>query len=740
MSLSFQAKLILAISLLAAGISSVSSYIFYQTIQSHVWTQTAARLKDIGRAGQYMLNLEDRRGIQELDRLSEQMARPRNPNILESIRPGENLPNLSDGDRQKLESRKDYRRLVQIMRRIKHSTRQSLATPDEEIPQQIDIADPPLLRYAYILVPIPESPDRRILKFIVDGDDRRLDTDGDGAIESDEEATQIGMLYNVTGQPQMLKALDGQVTASKEYYRDEWGVWLSAYIPIQDSEGQTFAVMGIDLSAESEFSLINRVQRILAAVVVTSVFLATILGLVISRILARPLTELTAAVTRVQNRDFNVRLKTNSRDEFGRLAQAFNEMVRDIESYALYMEDIVTRKSQELQTTLRKVRDLKNQQDADYYLTTMLANPLLKNGNVSNVVHTDFLIEYKKKFQYEKWEAELGGDLCVTANPKIEGEGYTFFFNGDAAGHAMKGAGGALITGSLLSSLVAREGVGLDPSEWLQGMVLELQKVFRGLDGRVKLSCVMGLIHDRSGALYSINAGHPKTVLFRNGRARFLEESPVSSRIGEEMGTWPTTRVQLETGDVLVAGSDGRDSMRVGGSPIKQSGPDNDTFLGVVEKGQAELHRMREILYSLGEPADDISLMRIAYRESVHPPGATPGSEAVVEEVEKLIRLEEYNTALSLLSRIEDENFFRHYYSGLCYSRIGDNARALESLQEARNLVGERANVLYLLGQTYANSGRRFAAIEVLQKAAFLQPEDDRISTLLESLQSEPAE
>lgn len=737
MSLSYQTRLIVTISLLAAGISAISSYIFYQTLQSHVWTQTASRLKDIGRAGQYLITLEDRKAIRTLDELSEQLSDPRPESLLKGIRPGENYQILSDSRRQRLEQRPDYQRLVQLMRRIKSSTRQSISEPGAIVSQKINPSDPPLLRYAYILVPVPESPDRTILKFIVDGDDQRLDTNSDGVIASDEEATQIGMLYNVSGQPQMLEAFQGEATASEEYYRDEWGVWLSAYIPIKDESGETFAVMGIDLSAESEFSLINRTQRILVTVIITSVFVAGLLGLIISRILSRPLLELTRAVEKVQERDFSVRLKERSGDEFGQLARAFNSMVGEVESYTLHMEDIVVRKTGELRSTLRKVEDLKNQQDADYYLTTMLANPLLKNGNVSDSVHTDFLIEYKKKFKYQKWEAELGGDLCVTGNVDFDGEAHAFFFNGDATGGALNGAGGSLIMGALVNSILMRKPT-MEPIQWMVAMVEELHGVISSFHGEMQVGCLLGLIQERSGILHLLNAGHPRTVLYRKGQASFLEQKSSSRRIGEAGPVSQPVRFQLETGDVLIAGSDGRDSIRQG----KQRGEDKsvnldpDLFTGVVERGRGELHGIREVLYSLGEPTDDISLMRIAYRESAHPTGAAPGSESLVDEVEKLIGLEEYDTALSLLAKMEDENFYKHYYSGLCYSRTGDQARALESLQEARNLVGERASVLYLLGQVYADAGRNATAIEVLQKAAFLQPEDDRIKTLLESLQS----
>ncbi|MBR33234.1 MAG: hypothetical protein CMN77_18185 [Spirochaetaceae bacterium] len=742
--LSYQTKMIVSISLLAAGISATSSYIFYQTIQNHVWTQTAARLKDIGRTGQFLLTVKDRESIQNLDNLSEKLSEARPPELLQSIRPGENLQSLSDANRLKLESMPEYQRLVQVMRQIKNSTRHQIPEPGTEIAQKIDPGDPPLLRYAYILVPVPESPNRRILKFIVDGDDQRLDTNSDGIIEADEEATQIGMLYNVSAQPQMLKAFEGEATASTEYYRDEWGVWLSAYVPIKDVNGQTFAVMGIDLSAESEFSLVNRTRRILVAVILISVFVAGLLGLIISRILSRPLLDLTHAVEKVQNRDFKVRLKTKSGDEFGRLAQAFNSMVGEIESYTLHMEDIVIRKTGELRSTLRRVKDLKNQQDSDYYLTTMLANPLLKNGNTSETVHTDFLIEYKKKFKYQKWEAELGGDLCVTGNLDFDGESHTFFFNGDASGGALQGAGGSLIMGALVNSILVRAtGHRLtDAAGWMVATLQELHRVFQEFQGEMHVGCVLGLIHDRSGNLQYVNAGHPRSVLYSNGLTRFLENEVYAKRIGQEGFKLQVQRFQLETGDVLIAGSDGRDTILLGKqrNDEKIINQDPDQFLDVVRKGRAELHGIREVLYSLGEPTDDISIMRIAYRETVHPAGASAGSESLVDEVEKLIELSEYETALSLLEGMEDENFFKHYYSGLCYSRTGNQARALESLQEARNLVGERASVLYLLGQVYAEAGRRFAAIEVLQKAAFLQPEDDRVKALLDKLQNESGE
>ena len=684
MSLRFQTKMIVTITLFAAGISSASSYIFYETIRANVWSQTVSRLKDIGRAGQYMLDEGDRDAIVELDRISESKKLPRTDRALQSILPGENVSNLSDSDRQAIEARPDYQALVQTMRRIKAATRSRIIPPGQKIEQKLESGDPPLIRYAYILVPIPESADHSILKFIVDGDDEQQDTNGNGRLDPDEAPTQIGMLYNISAQPAMKRAFTGQVSASEEYYRDSWGVWLSAYIPIVNRDNKTIAVLGIDLSAESEFSLINRLRRILISVVIASVAVAGLLGLIISRVLTAPLTELTGAVARVQSRDFKVRIPIRTNDEFGGLARAFNEMVTEMEHYALHMEEMVIRKTADLRDTLKKVRALKSRQDADYYLTTVLANPLLKDNNRSDVVHTDFLIEHKKKFQYKRWEGELGGDLCFTGNLVFDGDAYTFFFNGDAMGHSFQGAGGALIMGALLNSIFGRsQSNSTSAREWLIATVHELQSVFRGFEGSMYVSCVMGLIKERSGLMLYLNADHPFSVLYRGRTARFLENASMLRKIGmPEQPDFSPIEFELQTGDVIIAGSDGREAMLPDGQTrTEATAPDSARFLKIVERGAGDLTGIREILYSMGDPADDLSLVRVAYREAGPGGRGAPSADSVVDEVEKLIEIGDFGTALSLLEGLEDENFFRHYYAGLCYSRTADSARALVNLR-----------------------------------------------------------
>ncbi|MCB1139128.1 MAG: HAMP domain-containing protein [Leptospiraceae bacterium] len=700
MSLSFQTKLILAIGLFAAAISSISSYLFYETIQRNVWSQTSERLKDVGRAGQFLLTVEDRKAIRTLDDLSNQMALPRTQELLAGIRPGQNVSNLSEQSRQELEKRQDYRRLVQIMRRIKHSTRRAIARPGLDIAQPIDPADPPLLRYSYILVPIAESPNHTILKFIVDGDDQRLDTNGDGKIEDDEEPTSIGMLYNVSGQPRMLEALrNGMATASDQYYRDQWGVWLSAYIPILDQEGRTFAILGVDLSAESEFSLVNHLQRMLLAIVLSSVFVAALLGLLIARLLSRPLLDLGRAVERVKRRDFTVRLPPRTGDEFGQLAEAFNSMVAEIESYTLHMEDIVLRRTTELRSRMETLQDVRKPDSADPFVRSVLAAPVMGQLLDSQTVLDMAVGE----------SVEQVRTVSIFRSFTLGGQGYVFFFLASLAGDSLRLAEKSLLlTVSINARLLLQSGGQQEPGAWLQSLHHYTEALLKEFPD-IEVSRLMGLFQKRTGLLYSNDSGCP-ALLFRQNKS-----IPVKTGRSEE-----STVTQLEVGDQYFATPcDAQNAAESGASSLNAgSHIARKAFAEIVEENRGQLHLIRDTLAAqfafLG------GVLRLTFLERNQSVGSPMDP---MEEVEKLLRLKEYSTALALLRKLDDGDFFKHYYSGICYSRQGDHARALESLQFARNLLEQRANAVHSLALWLEERGEAVLASRLQEKALLMRPE-----------------
>ncbi|HRP69613.1 MAG TPA: stage II sporulation protein E, partial [Turneriella sp.] len=100
-------------------------------------------------------------------------------------------------------------------------------------------------------------------------------------------------------------------------------------------------------------------------------------------------------------------------------------------------------KNAEIEAQIKRVNDLKNQQDGDYFLTAQLLQPLSLNEVTPSRVYIDFLTEQKKKFQFRKWSSEIGGDISSAHSIQLRGKTYVVFINGDVMGKLIQGAGGA---------------------------------------------------------------------------------------------------------------------------------------------------------------------------------------------------------------------------------------------------------------------------------------------------------
>ena len=63
----------------------------------------------------------------------------------------------------------------------------------------------------------------------------------------------------------------------------------------------------------------------------------------------------------------------------GILANRFLNLHETVENLNKTLEDKVEQRTRELQETLSQVKLLKEQQDGDYFLTTLIINPLASN-------------------------------------------------------------------------------------------------------------------------------------------------------------------------------------------------------------------------------------------------------------------------------------------------------------------------------------------------------------------------
>ena len=348
--------------------------------------------------------------------------------------------------------------------------------------------------------------------------------------------------------------------------------------------------------------------------------------------LIKPLDKLLAGVEQVNEGNLDTVIPITVHDEIGFLANSFNIMVASVkdakqklQDYAENLEEKVEERTQELQETLNEVQALKRQQDGDYFLTTLLIKPLGVNQSHSETTNVDFLIKQKKEFEFRHWKNDIGGDINIAHNINLKGKPHIVFLNADAMGKSMQGAGGALVLGAVFHSIIERTKLSstaqdLYPERWLRNAFIELHKVFVSFDGSMLISLVMGLLDESSGLMYYMNAEHPWTILYRDGKASFIENELDYRKLGTTgvESELAVRTFQLQPRDVILLGSDGRDDILMGtdeeGTRIINE--DENQILSLIERADGDLDELFTVIQRVGELTDDLSMLRLGYKET----------------------------------------------------------------------------------------------------------------------------
>ncbi len=450
---------------------------------------------------------------------------------------------------------------------------------------------------------------------------------------------------------------------------------------------------------------VNEARNISIIVASGFTLLAIVLLFLIATGISKPIQVLRENSIKMGEGDLDIEVNIKSKDEFGTLGKFFNDMARrlrnnfnkieaqkkEIEKYSENLEQLVEDRTKELKQALKELKQafeeitgLKKQQDGDYFLTSLLIKPLMVNRTESSKVKTEFYISQKKKFTFRKWQSELGGDICIThtiiLNDLAGDKEYTVFVNGDAMGKSIQGAGGSLILGVVFNAFVTRTkfvrgAEEMSPEEWLIDCYRELQSVFISFDGSMLISVVMGIIDDESGMMYFFNAEHPWTVLYRKDKAKFIENELLNRKIGNlenNENRMKLRTLHLRDGDIIIAGSDGRDDIMIGRDEetgMRIINEDETMFLDCVEEGKGDLNNIVENIRDRGELTDDLSLIKIHYRKDHYAPVK---KDVIPEEFNKLkkIGLKSY-AELNYDEAIEIfEDAIKLYPDSECYSKL----------------------------------------------------------------------
>lgn len=459
------------------------------------------------------------------------------------------------------------------------------------------------------------------------------------------------------------------------------------------------------------------------------------------------------------------------------LANKFARITNDFELLNRDLEQKVNDRTKELSFSLSEIQKLKEQQDGDYFLTSLLIEP------ISGVFHPektnvkiDIFLKQKKEFKFRRYQKEIGGDICIADTIYLRNKEYIIFSNGDAMGKSIQGAGGALVFGILLKAIIERSRDNpfireQYPEIWLKECFKEIQNVYTAFNGSMLISAIIGLINTKTGLVYYLNAEHPYFILYRDKKADFLENEIFIKKIGIEglSGNLHIHLFQMDTNDVLICGSDGKDDLMLStdseGNRIINE--DETKIFDIIEKTDADLHGIFEESKKQGEITDDFSLLRISFvgeKKKMEPIHSHPlvdqarkaesNGEPDIAEKFYVESLEAIGDNQHLLLEIADHFIKRKDFpkAGEYLERIikiapeNSNALYLYSFimkkckeYDRAILHGERFRIRYPmhvinqinLADTYRLKGDLRKAKKILNRTLNIDPENDKANKLM---------
>jgi methyl-accepting chemotaxis protein len=160
------------------------------------------------------------------------------------------------------------------------------------------------------------------------------------------------------------------VLTERDLYQDEWGSWISAYVPLKDTDGTIVGVLGMDIEADYVYSLQRQIRSsfVIAFVVTYGSLFILIYG--VSDILTKPIIALTDVSNAIGEGNYNRDLKqfreARFPDEIGRLAVVFELMVSKVRKREEKLKEQVAELKIEIDEAKRN-RQVKEIVDSDFF-------------------------------------------------------------------------------------------------------------------------------------------------------------------------------------------------------------------------------------------------------------------------------------------------------------------------------------------------------------------------------------
>lgn len=313
-----------------------------------------------------------------------------------------------------------------------------------------------------------------------------------------------------------------------------------AYAPIlsiPSPNGEAFWSVGISMP-EAEITRLaddtrQRMVRVLElglGIFAAIVILVILAAIRLSKGITGPIVELGAGVKRIGSGELDYRLDVSTRDEIEELANAFNKMAGDLQTYIKNLRQ-TTAEKERLESELRVAHDIQMS--------------FLKKIFPAFPDRSDFSLHATMEPA-----REVGGDLYDFG---LVDETRLVFYVGDVSD---KGVPASLVMAETMTLMkLASQQTGITPAEILRQVNVALSAQNESC---TFVTLFIGILDLKTGELSFSNAGHnPPLILGANGESRF-----VTLPDGLVLGVMPEAEyrddtVCLEPGDMIVTYTDG---------------------------------------------------------------------------------------------------------------------------------------------------------------------------------------
>ncbi len=300
----------------------------------------------------------------------------------------------------------------------------------------------------------------------------------------------------------------------------------------------------------------------------------------ISHRMTQHLATLTGGVRQLAGGDFHTRVPVRSRDEFGALAGAFNQMAEDLERHeAAAVQQERLRRELELSRRIQ---------------TEMLPREALQSGAAS-IAGVSIPAQ------------EVGGDFF---NYFVLPDGRLAMLVGDVSG---KGVSAALLMANIQATLRARLPHETNLAELADHLDRELDQ---NTPGGVYLTLFLAILDTGGGLLRYVNAGHnPQFVLRREGGIEPLASTGMPIALYAGHG-YTESRTTLHSGDLLFFYTDGL--VEAESASGEMLGSERLQTMLAAQRGLAIDIVLRDVEQQVAafregvEPADDATMMALS--------------------------------------------------------------------------------------------------------------------------------